>query len=130
MQDTRREFGYQAEDKIKQVYENHDYELIAQNFEYRLDHRSGRMGEIDLIMKKKGENLIAFVEVKARNNQKFGPALEQVTQKQLRSIYFAIQKFLLKNKQFNTFKLRFDLATIENSKINIYPNAYSFDSIS
>lgn len=127
MSDHRRKLGYQAEEKIKQVYLNHNYSLIAQNFEYRLDHQTGRMGEIDLIMEKQGQNLLAFVEVKIRQNDKYGPALEQVTRKQLRSIYFAMQKFLLKNKQYSTHQIRFDLATIENKKINIYPNAYSFD---
>jgi putative endonuclease len=127
MKDTRREFGYQAESRIKEFYLQNGYELIAENFEYRLDHQTGRKGEIDLIMLKPAQNLLAFVEVKARNNTRFGSALEQVTNKQLRSIYFAIQFFLKKNRKFYSFRKRFDLAVLENSKIQIIPNAYSFD---
>jgi putative endonuclease len=127
--DTRRKLGYEAENKIKQVYLNNEYTFIAQNFEYRIDHQTGRMGEIDLIMEKNGKSILAFIEVKARQNNNYGPAIQQITKKQLRSLYFAMQKFLLQNKRFSNYQIRFDIAIIENNKINIYPNAYSFDEI-
>lgn len=105
-------------------YLNLGYELVTQNFNY---YQSEKLGEIDLIFLK--NNRLYLVEVKTRKNENFATTLEQITNKKLKCIYKSYQGFIKKNPIFRNLYVHFDLATVVDSEIKIYPNCYSFESL-
>lgn len=66
-------------------------------------------GEIDIVAKK--SNTLVFIEVKARNNTKY---IDFISLKQINRIEKAAQYFLLKEKKYQNYNIRFD-AIILNS---------------
>lgn len=92
---------------------------IASNFRCKL-------GEIDIIMRDK-DNLV-FVEVRCRNNETFGTALETVTQHKQNKLIKAAQYYLQANNLLNTENCRFDVLAITNlmytPKIEWIKNAF------
>ena len=73
--------------------------------------------------------MIFMVEVKSRENLKYGNIAEQVTRSKLYNLFRAYQYFLVKNPQFKNLNCQFDLATVFKGDITIYPNAYNFDGM-
>jgi Holliday junction resolvase-like predicted endonuclease len=122
------EYGSVSEDLVLQKYLQDGYNLVAQNFEYRRGNIQGRLGEIDLIMEKDGR--VYLVEVKARNNDKYGPTSAQVTSDKLKHIYKTWQYFLSlrDNKQYREAFFQFDLAIVSKNEVKIIPNAANFDA--
>jgi putative endonuclease len=122
------EVGRKGEDLVLKYYQSLGYTLISQNFEYRLGNVQGRLGEIDLILKK--DNKLFLVEVKNRFNNQFGSPQEQITKQKLKHLYKAWQFFLAKpqNSIYRNLLVQFDIASVYNSQtIEIIPNAYQFD---
>jgi putative endonuclease len=76
--------------------------------------------EIDLIFRDKKSDLLIFVEVKTRNNKKFGEPEESITYFKQNNIKKSAQGFLLKNKKFENFDLRFDTISILYDEKNEY----------
>lgn len=87
------------------------YQIIEQNF------RTPR-GEIDIIAQD-GEQIV-FVEVKTRNNARFGLPEEAVNQKKLAKIKLAGQYWLNQNQFYQS--ARIDLIAILNNQITHYPD--------
>lgn len=122
------EYGSQSEHLVLQKYLQDGYALVAQNFEYRRGNVQGRLGEIDLILEKNGR--VYLVEVKARNNEKYGPTSGQVTSDKLRHVYKTWQYFLTlrENKKYRKSFFQFDVAIVTKNEVKIIPNAASFDA--
>lgn len=122
------EIGRKGEDLVLEHYQGLGYSLIKRNFEYRLGNVQGRLGEIDLILKK--DNRLFLVEVKNRSNNQYGSPQEQITKQKLKYLYKAWQFFLAKpqNSNYRNLFIQFDIASVYNSqKVEIIPNAYQFD---
>ena len=118
------ELGQYGEDLALQKYLDAGYELVAQNFNYYIHEK---VGEIDLIMIK--DNRLYLVEVKTRSNNSYGQVLEQITRKKLQCIYKSYLGFLKKFPGLNEYFVQFDVSTVIDGKVTIYPNAASFEGI-
>ena len=100
-------FGQKSEQRAAEFLMKKGFKILARNF-------YAREGEIDLIARDGSE--IVFVEVKARNNTKFGAAIEAVTEKKLTKIVITGEKWLEKNSLENS-DWRVDVITIDSGKI-------------
>ena len=69
-----------------------------------------RMGEIDLIGVRDG--ILAFVEVKTRQNERFGQGREFVDQRKQVRILAAAQQYLLEHPSCNGLQPRFDVVEV------------------
>lgn len=122
------EIGRKLEQLVLEYYLQKNYLLVENNFEYRTEHKQGRLGEIDLILEK--DNILVIVEVKFRANLKFGNPVEQINKAKMNNIFKSYLYFLsLKNNhKFKQYFARFDVVAIYQDQMKIYKNAYTFDS--
>ncbi len=100
-------FGNDGEILASKFLAARGLEILATNFHTR-------EGEVDLICRDASQ--IIFVEVKARRSQKFGSAIESVSDSKLEKIVAAGQKFLLENSLENC-EWRVDLILIDEEKM-------------
>ena len=94
---------------------------IVLNSNYR-----NKIGEIDLIVLDKINEILVFVEVKTRTSLKYGYAYEAVNIKKQRKILNCSQAYIKQNKYIN-FQPRFDIVEVYlslNTKINHIENAF------
>ena len=96
--------GNKAEKLALSFLKKQGLKFIEKNFFYH-------HGEIDLIMMDKQQ--LVFIEVRYRKSEKYGSALESVTQKKQQRIIKTSQYFLLKNKQYRQLPLRFDVVAFQ-----------------
>lgn len=81
-----------------------------------------RLGEIDLIMQ--DDETLVMVEVRYRNSDKYGSALESVTRKKQQRIISAAQTYLSEEKIYNS-PIRFDVIAISgNNPLQWITNAF------
>jgi putative endonuclease len=96
----------------------HGYNIVKQN------HRS-RLGEIDIIAEQ--DNVLAFIEVKARRNSRFGTPKFAVTIKKQRKMVQVALEYLKQTNQMDR-QARFDVVTVklwpEGPRIEIIKNAF------
>lgn len=85
--------------------------LQQRGFEYITHHYQCRFGEIDLIVKQ--NNLLAFVEVKARSTSQYGSAQEMLTPAKQRKIIKTALHFLEQHSEYEFFEYRFDFIAIQ-----------------
>lgn len=78
------------------------YKIICNNFRCM-------QGEIDIIAKDKNE--IVFIEVKTRENRRYGEARDAVNEKKQKHIKDAIKYYLYKNKMEDAF-IRVDVIEV------------------
>jgi putative endonuclease len=121
---TNVEIGQLGEELVTKMYVEDGYELITTNFNY---YMSEKVGEIDIILVK--ENRLYLVEVKTRTSEAFGDILSQITKKKLRCVYKSYLGFVKKNTKFQNYFVQFDVATVLGDKVDIYPNAVSFEGV-
>jgi putative endonuclease len=110
--DNRKQIGNYGENLALEAYEKAGYEVVAQ--QYRCV-----MGEIDLIVRK--EDVLVFVEVRTKTNQRYGSAEESITDKKKKTIRRVSQFFLQDftyNKSFNQLTIQFDVIAITIDKRN------------
>lgn len=94
-------------------------EQLAEDFlvkkDYTILHRNWRYSryEIDIIALK--NNVLHFVEVKARSSKKYGMPEENVTRKKIKFLMQAADEFLYQHLQYK--HIQFDILSI-----NKYPN--------
>ena len=100
---NKKELGYAGEEFAANYLQSRDYEILARNF------RFGRTAEVDIIAKI--ADIIVFVEVKTRNNARYGTPAESVTLKKQQKIIQAAIKFLQGNNLFNR-ACRFDVIEV------------------
>jgi putative endonuclease len=110
-QGHKKTFGAEGESAACIFLENHGFEIINKNF------IAGRTGEIDIIVLK--DNLIVFVEVKARNTDNFGGGIYSITRSKIKKLKGSAKVFLLENPMYNSkeYLMRFDLIIFKDGSI-------------
>lgn len=98
------QLGQWAEHTALLHLQKHHYQLLVANFH-------SRYGEIDLIVQK--DQLILFVEVKARSASSYGQATEMVSTSKQQKIIKTAMVFLQENEQYHYYDLRFDVICIQ-----------------
>ncbi len=113
---SNREWGALAEDIIRKYYIVRGYTVRETNFR-------SKYGEIDLIVQR--DNIIAFVEVKARSGDNQDPVMAVDTRKQRKMARIADR--YLQDAEL-TYQYRFDIATLTGSpddyEIECYMDAF------
>jgi putative endonuclease len=83
-------------------------------------------GEIDLVMMHK--NTLIFIEVRFREAEDFGSAIETVDRRKQQKVLRAAQHYLLRHKIYDSLQCRFDVVGItkKNSEVQFswLPNAF------
>ncbi|WP_319536171.1 YraN family protein [uncultured Vibrio sp.] len=116
---SKRQIGNQYETLAKRYLLRQGLRFVEQNF-------LTKVGEIDLIFQQ-GETIV-FVEVKYRNNDRFGSAAEMVTRAKMRRLIKTANIWLSRQKQpIHTIDYRFDVIAIQDNgrDINWIQNAIS-----
>ena len=104
------EKGKEGELLVIQHLQKHGFKLIAQNYRKRF-------GEIDIIAHK--DDVLAFVEVKWRNNPLIDPA-ELISPSKQRKIISIAKEFLSKHTYtYYDVVCRFDVALVEKTDNSI-----------
>jgi putative endonuclease len=104
--------GRQGEDRALAYLQGQGLSLVDRNFRCKT-------GEIDLIMRDR--DALVFVEVRRRNNQRFGGAAASVTAVKQAKLLSAAQVFL--KRYANQPPCRFDVIAIEAGQIEWLKNA-------
>ena len=115
--DIRKERGQQGEQLVAQYLQQDGYAILARNY-------TRRTGEVDVIAKK--NNLVVFVEVKARTHSLFD-LTELISKTKQQRIIKAAKCFIAEQK-IDEMSYRFDVALIENldeATISYIPNAFT-----
>ena len=68
-------------------------------------------------------NVLVITEVKARSSKKFGSGFDAVDNKKIQHIKKA-GEYLLRQKQFFEFEIRFDVASVDAEKLDYIENAF------
>lgn len=102
-------FGQYAEAIAADYLVQKGFKVLAKNFRYK-------RFEIDLIVEK--DQLIVFVEVKARKNNLFGYPESFVNQKKIRFLRLAAAHYL--RIKHNQQPIRFDIVAILGSTENVH----------
>ena len=109
--------GNAGEALVENYLQDLGYKILEKNYRRRY-------GEIDLIAAK--GDLIAFVEVKARNNPAFS-AMASITRSKQHKIFLAAKSFIAKQRITDKI-LRFDVALVTvfegNTTIEYIENAF------
>ncbi len=115
---SAKKFGSYGEELAAQYYKKLGYKIIGKNFRTR-------QGEIDIIAQK--QNLIVFVEVKARAQNSIAQPCEFVDYKKQKKIILAAKYYIAKTKDITSF-FRFDVVEIikdgNDYKLNCIENAF------
>lgn len=107
--------GESAELQACQFLEKKGLTLVARNFRCK-------QGELDLIMR--DAQTLVIVEVRFRQTDKFGSAVESVTRTKQARIIAATQVYLAQQKINSA--IRFDVVALSgNSKVDWLKNAFS-----
>lgn len=94
--------GLAYEAKAQRYLESSGLKLVSKNYRTKL-------GEIDLIMKH--HDTVVFIEVRYRNDARFGSGVETITKSKQRKIIRSAQQFLNENKLWH-LNSRFDVVSI------------------
>ena len=121
MKKCNKDIGDYGETLCKDYLTSIGYKILDEKFKIKT-------GEIDLIAIDK--NILCFIEVKSRFNNKFGRPMEAVTIAKQHKIYKTAQYYVLKhpnldmNCRFDVIEVDFDLEK-SSHKINLIKNAFS-----
>ena len=117
----KRQIGNQAEDIALNYLIQQGLVLIEQNY-------LTKVGEIDIIMLDKAEQVLVFVEVRYRKNTRFGSATDTVTPSKQAKIIRSAQRYLQQHDEFDEYICRFDVVGLESDlkypKINWIKDAF------
>ncbi len=121
-----REYGDEGELLALNYYKENGYTLVVQNYEYRRDTGRGRLGEIDLLMTK--NNILYLIECKRRKSLSGGFVEGLIPDSKLKHLYSSLQHFLLtEGKTYKSLLVQFDLAIVIGDKVQVIPNAATFE---
>jgi len=87
--------------------------LIKQGLQVETQNYRTQRGEIDLIMR--DNNTLVFVEVRYRQQSRYGGAIESITFAKRQRIISAAQHYLQKNALSEKIKCRFDVICWQSS---------------
>ncbi|CAC9435805.1 UPF0102 protein YraN [uncultured Gammaproteobacteria bacterium] len=117
----KRQVGNKAEKLALQYLKKNGLKLVEQNY-------LTKFGEIDIIMLDKLEQTLVFVEVRYRENMRFGSAISTINNAKQEKIIYAANHFLQKTSQYDDFICRFDVVGLESNlkcpEINWIKNAF------
>lgn len=106
--------GISGEEYAKNYLIDKGYSILDSNY-------LGRHGEIDIIASKDG--YIVFIEVKSRNNERFGHPLESITRAKVNSIVMTARSYIHSKKLYDR-PIRFDVISILRGKIEHIEDAF------
>lgn len=106
--------GAQGELIAVKYLKDKKYKILQQNY-------TTKIGEIDIIAQDK--DIIVFVEVKARNTNRFGYPREAISYAKQKKVRTVATQFMLTNKLMNS-KVRFDCIEILGEKITHIENCF------
>ncbi len=69
------------------------------------------------------EDLLVITEVKARETNKYGLGMEQISESKKKHIVRGA-RFLQTKKEFESYQIRFDVASVDGGKITYIENAF------
>ena len=117
----KRQIGNQAEDIALNYLIQQGLVLIEQNY-------LTKVGEIDIIMLDKAEQVLVFVEVRYRKNTHFGSATDSVDHAKQLKIMRTAEHYLARQQKFDEYICRFDVIGLESDlkypKINWIKDAF------
>ncbi|QSZ26621.1 YraN family protein [Aceticella autotrophica] len=115
--------GNLGEKIAEKILKDSGYKIIDKNFKCSI-------GEIDIITEK--DNNLIFIEVKTRTSIKYGSPSDAVNFYKRNKIIKVAQTFIMLNKKYINFSIRFDVfeiflkpSTFELNKINHIKNAFT-----
>ncbi|MBV1876858.1 MAG: YraN family protein [Pseudomonadales bacterium] len=114
---STKQTGTAAENLALKFLQTNGLVLVQRNFACKL-------GEIDLIMK--DPKHLIFIEVRLRNNRKYGSGAETVNFRKQKKIIHTAQYYLVKYPIQNNLGCRFDVISIGN-QIDWIKNAFTLD---
>jgi len=112
---NNRKIGSHYEQQVAAFLEQNGFVILEQNFRCR-------SGEIDIIARD-GDYLV-FVEVKYRNSDSAGIALEAINAKKAAQVRRVAQIYLYQNHYPETTPCRFDAAGVNGTTIKYIKNAF------
>lgn len=122
MSKSNLESGIWAEDKAEEFLKRSGYKILQRNYKTKL-------GEVDIIAR--DLNTICFIEVKFRSSNRFGSALEAVSNLKQKQISKAALNFL-KEKNLLNKKARFDVVALDScdgqEKISLIKDAFELET--
>lgn len=95
--------GLASEKLALEFLHQHGFELVTRNYRCKA-------GELDIIAFDK--QVLVFVEVRYRKDERFGSAAETVTYAKQRKLIKAAQFFLMQNPNYGQCRMRFDVIGI------------------
>jgi putative endonuclease len=117
----KRQIGNQAEDIALKYLIQQGLVLIEQNY-------LTKVGEIDIIMLDKAEQVLVFVEVRYRKSTHFGSATDSVDHAKQLKIMRTAEYYLACQQKFDEYICRFDVIGLESDlkypKINWIKDAF------
>ena len=116
---NRRKIGAHYEEKAVAFLEKKGYQILQKNF-------YSRYGEIEIVAKD-GQTLV-FVEVKFRQGQYMGTALEAVTSMKRRRIQKAAEYYIYCHPGYFDAPARFDVIAYEGEKLFHIESAFETDN--
>lgn len=111
---NNRRSGIEGENAAVEYLKKQGYVILERNF-------NTKVGEIDIIAEDK--NTLVFVEVKARDNTKFGQPIESITYQKVRSIKRTAEWYLSAKRMTNRY-CRFDVIEILRGEITHTKDAF------
>ena len=109
--------GKKAEDLACCYLQQQGLKLVTRNYHCR-------HGELDLIML--DNETLVFIEVRLRNNQRYGSALESIDAHKRRKLIFTAQQYLQQQKYLPA--ARFDVITLhDDNSLEWFYDAFSAD---
>lgn len=114
---NKRELGKNSEEMAANYLDKKGYRILELNFQ-------NRIAEIDIIAQR--NDIICFIEVKARRSMKYGLPRESITPSKIRKIIKGAQSYI-NYKGIRGTQFRFDVIEIflEDNKINHIENAFT-----
>lgn len=121
MSKARLILGKSGEEEAVTLLKSNGYRILARNYKTKL-------GEIDIIARE--QDTICFVEVKARQSDKFGLPQEAVSHPKQKHISRAALVFLKENRLLDK-KARFDVVAVTfaqgSTQTDLIKNAFDLD---
>jgi len=107
-----------AEDLVANLYRREGCEIIARNWHCR-------QGELDIVAVLQSDmaKTLVVVEVRSRANNYFGTPLESITISKQKKLRLATKQFMQIQK-ISSVGVRFDVASVLGTKIEILRNAF------
>ena len=114
-------FGFESENKAVKFLKSHGFEILERNFH-------SRFGEIDIIAKK--DEILHFIEVKARTNTRYAYPQEAVCAWKRRRLSLTALYYLVRHPYLPYAVYLFDVAEVylQQRRIRVLQNAFPMES--